>query len=92
MTVTIPFGSEGVWHFDFPSAVPLMPGQIFVIEVVATGQGNPGIAGGNQPPYPGGRVIVLGNPGQDDLWFREGVAIPTPVDKPFWGRIKALYR
>ena len=92
LTVTLPFGSDGVQHFDFPLAVPLIPGQLFVMEVVPSGQGNPGIAGGSDPPYSGGRVITLGNPGQDDLWFREGTAIPTPVDEPSWGRIKALYR
>jgi len=80
LLLTLPFGTGGLTHFDFPSAVPLIPGEVYVIEVVFAGSdtSNPGIAGGYQPPYSQGRAIILGEPDPfDDLWFREGPAMAT---------------
>lgn len=91
-TVIVPFYSPGgPVHFDFLSPVPLVPGQVHVIEVVLqSGAGNPGIAGGSQPTYLGGRAVIAGQPTNSDLWFREGpagtapsVIIATPVGQTY---------
>ena len=80
LLLTLPFGTGGLTHFDFPSPVPLIPGEVYVIEVVIAGgdTSNPAIAGGYQAPYSQGRAIILGEPDPfDDLWFREGPAMAT---------------
>ncbi|HIE43635.1 MAG TPA: hypothetical protein EYP78_02420 [Candidatus Omnitrophica bacterium] len=74
-SVTLPDNFVGVTHFDFPSSVPLIPGNLYVIEAVVVSGNNWGIgsSGGPSSTYPGGRQILQGVPQPDnDLWFREG--------------------
>jgi len=54
LLLTLPFGTGGLTHFDFPSAVPLIPGEVYVIEVVFAGSdtSNPGIGGGTNLRIP----------------------------------------
>ena len=75
--VSAPFGSSGVAHFDFPGSVSLVPGSIYVIElVVPPDGGNVAVGGGWTSSYLPGCLIVQGQlvPQTDnsDLWFREG--------------------
>jgi hypothetical protein len=78
------FGTAGgaLTEFDFSSNVPLVPGNVFVIELVHAsgdmwGVGSCGGLCGNT--YPPGRQILLGAPVPDnDLWFAEGTAVPEP--------------
>ena len=80
--LTLPRGFTGVTHFDFPSAVSLVPGNLYVIEAVVTSGGNWGIgsSGGPFSTYSGGNWIIQGvsRPG-NDLWFSEGLAVPEPA-------------
>jgi PEP-CTERM motif-containing protein len=79
------FGLSGgaITEFDFPSKVPLVPGNTFVIELVISsgddwGVGSCGGLCGNT--YPAGRAILFGVPQtDDDLWFAEGNAVPEPA-------------
>ena len=70
---------ERITHFDFPSAVPLSPGELHVIEVLSTGlNGGIGSSGGPFSTYAGGRQIIEGLAEPiNDLWFREG-PVPEP--------------
>jgi hypothetical protein len=72
----------GITHFDFPATVPLVPGQLYVIEaLVASGDfAEIGSSGGPFSTYPGGNQILQGVPQpNNDLWFREGpAAVPEP--------------
>jgi hypothetical protein len=76
-TVSIPYATSGVVHFDFPVSVHVRPGGTYVIEIVAApGGGNLAAGGGWLGRYSAGRLIIAGEPtpstGNDDLWFREG--------------------
>jgi len=82
-TVSLPDPSDftlELTHFDFPSSVPLTPGDLHVIEVVQSG-GDPRYLWTANSFYPGGVRIVngLGEPDRVDFWFREGpVSVPEP--------------
>jgi hypothetical protein len=86
LPITIPSGSFGSFslnRFDFPSAVPLVPGSIFIIQVVPVLGGDRrgiGSTGGPLSTYPGGNQILGGVPQpNNDLWFEEGItSIPEP--------------
>jgi hypothetical protein len=86
-SVALPDHFGGITHFDFPSAVSLVPGNLYVIEAVVTSGDNWGIGIISRPPdspfsfstYPGGNVIIFGEPGfNSDMWFREGPVVPEP--------------
>ena len=67
-------------EFDIPSMVPLVPGSLFVIEVVGS-SGNTLIAntGGTGSNYSGGEEIFQGVPQpKSDFWFVEGLSVPEP--------------
>src|SRR5262249_38318004 len=86
-TLTLPdgFGASGsaLTEFHFSSLVPLVPGNVFVIEIVVAsgddwGVGSCGGLCGNT--YPAGRQILLGVPqANNDLWFAEGTTVPEPT-------------
>ena len=82
-------------RFDFSPSVPLVPGNLYVIQlfvVPADLPVNAGVFGGNHDVYPAGRLIFEGEPSPDaDLWFREGILVATPTETTTWGRIKAKY-
>ena len=91
-TVSLPDGrdaSESVVHFDFPAVVPLTPGALHVIEIVAASGDNRGISGTGWGvnAYAAGSVIVDGAVYADplsspfDLWFREGPTCAPSVDQ-----------
>ena len=63
-------GFSGIARFDFPEAVPLVPGNLYVLEVVAV-SGDNWMVGWNEDTYSSGYAIVLGEPAGSDLWFRE---------------------
>jgi hypothetical protein len=76
-------------HFTFSSTVPLVAGNLYVLEIIQGGGNSgwgieiPSSAVVNGQPvnmnYPGGRLIYNGVP-QDskDLIFREGIVVPEP--------------
>jgi len=83
-------GVGATTHFDFPSSVPLVPGNPYVIEVFLVGA-NPttnewGINYEIGNPYSGGQVIVSGGLANvsEDLFFREG-PIPEPTTLLLFG-------
>lgn len=79
--LVLPDNFSGISHFDFPSIVSLVPGNLYVIEVIVASGDNWGLgsSGGPSSTYPGGNWIVQGVPGpNNDFWFREGVSVPEP--------------
>jgi hypothetical protein len=83
--VTLPAGFEGVTPFAFSTPVPLVPGNLYVIEALADPSHDWAVGRTDEGPldtYPLGRPITLGvpqNPGTADLWFREGIGtVPEP--------------
>jgi hypothetical protein len=68
-----------VTSFIFPSTVTLVPGDLYVMQVVEiSGEGLVGSSNVNN--YPGGTQILGGIPQpNDDLWFQEGISTPEPV-------------
>ena len=73
-TVTILF-PPNFTHFDFPSTVPLTPGNLYVLEVTQFGQprlgwGTPALSNG---AYTNGQATYRGQLINSDLWFREGI-------------------
>lgn len=88
LTVTLPdsFGITdllgSITHFDFSTPVPLVPGNVYVLEVVFLSTDNWGLlSNGNAPPFYGGVTAYAGGQGfiqgvnpapEFDLYFREG--------------------
>ncbi|MBA3716287.1 MAG: PEP-CTERM sorting domain-containing protein [Pyrinomonadaceae bacterium] len=77
-----PGGLGAVLRFDFPSLVPLVPENLYVIELYL-------VSGGYLPvfsdsdTYTRGRSIAFGNPvSSRDLWFREGIRATEPIPEP----------
>ncbi|MCB7129688.1 MAG: hypothetical protein J3T61_09140, partial [Candidatus Brocadiales bacterium] len=71
-------GGDTFTRFDFPSPVPLTPGEIHVIELFEVGEHVPNysVCGSNfgAGTYPGGNAILQGGSILNtDLWFVEGV-------------------
>ena len=76
---TGPTPGSQIVHFDFPSAVPLVPGDLYVYEVSFLSGGFAFVTGPNT--YPGGRAIMSGVPQPDlDSSFREGLSSDLPSD------------
>jgi hypothetical protein len=80
VVVNIPVGYAR-HHFDFPSRVPLTPGQQYVAELRLT-SGGLGVFQSIDNRYPGGQVFNEGFPSallqSQDLFFREGLHVPEP--------------
>jgi hypothetical protein len=77
-TVTPPQFAAVVTPFAFSGPVELVPGDLYVIEIVEiSGEGLIGSTDANN--YPGGTQI-LGGVAQpnNDLWFQEGIRTPEP--------------
>jgi hypothetical protein len=68
-------------HFDFAAPVPLVPGNLYVIQpILAPGSAAVGLPFLDTPPYAGGRALVFGQVREDiDLLFREGLTVPEPA-------------
>ncbi len=91
--------SEAYWYatrFVFMLSVPLVPGDLYVIELVRIGGGPWGFNSDGAPgddPYPFGCTILWGQPQPHmDSWFTEGIVAVSPVESVTWGAVKALYR
>jgi hypothetical protein len=77
LPVSLSFPSSGVVQFQFQSSVRVVPGRVYVIEIVVSpGGGNVAVSGGWTGNYSRGRLILQGEPipmsDNSDLWFREG--------------------
>ncbi len=76
------FGSTAfvVTNFFFPTQVAITPGTMYYFDItVQSGDQwmlRRYIPTGN---YPGGTEYLLGQPGNNDLWFREGILVPEPA-------------
>ena len=79
----------GDTHFTFPSTVPVIPGDIYVLEIIQMAGDSgwriiyPTLAMINGQTidmnYPGGRLIYGGVPRENqDMIFREGLTVPEP--------------
>jgi hypothetical protein len=79
-SLVVPGPQFGPTEFDFLSQVPLVPGDLFVIEVVSSGMDSSiSSSGGPFSTYPGGDQILQGVPQpNNDLWFVEGLAVAEP--------------
>jgi hypothetical protein len=90
----LPPPENSLAHFEFPSAVSLMPGELYVIEVfVVSGAGYAYISGyfGGTDVYPPGRAIIAGVPEIfGEFWFREGSGSPVGAEPATWGRLKHM--
>jgi hypothetical protein len=77
-------GGNIITRLSFPTAVTLVPGNVYVIDVVqlapfVPGNANFGIDGNFGNTYAPGRAIIAGTPNTDfDFFFREGIAVPEP--------------
>jgi hypothetical protein len=69
-----------VFHFDFASPVPLVPGNLYVIQPILVQPTAPvGFSFLDPPPYAGGRAIIHGVIRDDvDMIFRTGLTVPEP--------------
>jgi energy-coupling factor transporter ATP-binding protein EcfA2 len=68
-------GFSGETHFTFPVTIPLVPGNLYVMEALVASGGNWAVgSNGGGDPYPGGSAIALGAYYGNDLYFREGLA------------------
>jgi len=89
-TVIASAGDGPLEHFDFPTIVPLIPGNLYVIEVTGSGVGFWCTSTAN--PYAGGTAILDGNILTNrDMGFTTYFSNPPPsADKlnPFLGDIK----
>ena len=74
---TGPVPNSQIVHFDFPSTVPLVPGDLYVYEVSILSGSFLFVTGPDT--YAGGRAIMFGVPQPNlDSSFREGPASPIP--------------
>ena len=69
-----------IHRFDFPSTVPLTPGQTYVMHLFQDTPQNYSIGADTAMAYTSGQMIRSGVPFDGyDLWFREGVVVvPEP--------------
>jgi len=95
LPVYLPDLHEGVVEFDFAEDIPLVPGELYVMEISVLEGTNFMLLYDSSPGgerYPFGRFICWGGPSElADAWFREGITWGTPVESATWGAIKALY-
>jgi hypothetical protein len=77
--IVIPGDSPiGTRHFDFPSRIALVPGNVYAAEIVGTaGVGFSGSFTRNDL-YPPGQSLVILDP-DEDLVFAEGLHVPEPA-------------
>jgi hypothetical protein len=70
-----------VFHFDFASPVPLVPGNLYVLQpILEPGSATVGLPFLDPGPYAGGRAIIHGAVRSDlDLVFRTGLTVPEPA-------------
>ena len=73
-------GGGGFANFLFAAPVPVTPGIVYYFDLAAqSGSDLWGVRRFVQgSDYPGGTEYLQGQPGTDDLWFREGIIIPEP--------------
>jgi hypothetical protein len=90
----LPNGFEGITSFGFAGAVSLTPGEVHLIQLVYVSGSNWGFKryGYVWDVCPEVDRFCENTMVNDDLWFREGVAGPSPVEPASWGTVKALYR
>jgi hypothetical protein len=79
--VSLPDGTPGPPSFIdfFFGAPPVVPGITYYFQPVI--QSGDGLLAGRFIPnfnYPGGTEYIQGQPGNNDLWFREGIVVPEP--------------
>ena len=73
---------DDVARFEFPSIVPLVPGRMYVIELIYEGGRMALASSSTTDVYPGGTHISDGVRILDsDLWFREGLLLPLATDR-----------
>lgn len=71
-------GQFSFMQFDFSDRVPLVPGNLYVIEIEML-SGGLAFVRDTENHYAGGRAISLGNPVPGtDFGFREGLVVPVP--------------
>jgi hypothetical protein len=79
-SVFLPNGFNGDFaNFIFSTPVPVTAGTTYYFQpIIESGDGF--LAGRFIPgvDYPGGTEFINGQPGSDDLWFREGIVVPEP--------------
>ena len=70
-----------VFHFDFASPVPLVPGSLYVLQpILDPGSATVGLPFLEPGPYAGGRAIIHGTVRSEiDLVFRTGLTVPEPA-------------
>ncbi len=89
--VVPPSGHDGPLRFEFAESVPLVPGHVYVMELVPLQWGNGWYLCRTHADYSQGISFIWGNPSPNmDLWFREGAYDWVPVQAMTWGSIKAL--
>jgi hypothetical protein len=77
-------------RFRFVPCAQLVPGDIYVLQVVNTGTeitDSWGIGASWWDAYLGGRLISGSPDSTADLWFREGFVVPAPDSPPLSIRI-----
>jgi hypothetical protein len=81
-----------VFHFDFASPVPLVPGNVYVIQPILVQPTAPvGFSFLDPPPYAGGRAIIHGVIRDDiDMIFRTGLTVPEPATISMCSLVVAL--
>jgi hypothetical protein len=82
--VVLPDCFKGIAPFGFPSLITLTPDTAYVIEVAVTTGDNWGVVWQQVPDsYPRGEAVVLGEPGDADIWFQEGLRSSTPTTEAY---------
>ena len=76
----VTFYGSGIQRFDFPSTVPLIPGQTYVMHLFHEAPTDYLVGADPTMSYLNGQMIRSGVPFDGyDLWFREGqVVVPEP--------------
>jgi hypothetical protein len=83
----------GWTRYDFAGGVVVVPGQLYVIEVAYSAQGEY-VAQNSADTYPGGHGYgCTNNPNPNvDVVFRTYANTTLPTREVTWGRVKTLYR
>jgi hypothetical protein len=97
--VSLPDGTPGpasFVNFLFSAPVAVAPNTTYYFQPVVQ-SGDVMLAGRYIPgtDYLGGTEYLQGQPGNDDLWFREGIRVPEPSITGFfllWGILIASHR
>jgi PEP-CTERM motif len=67
----------GFVNFFFSSSPSVVPGLTYYFQPVVQ-SGDAWAIGRFVPNYTGGTEYINGQPGNNDLWFREGIVVPEP--------------